>query len=227
MNPDALIIFCRYPEYGRVKTRIAVSLGNDFTLGLYNAFIKDLMAMSKLLSSVTIIAVDAPELVADHSLLFGIEYPIISQKGGDIGQRMLNAVLHVFNLGHERVVLVGCDLPDLPAEIIEDAFKSLNSSDAVLGRSNDGGYYLIGLKNSLHAETCFTGIDWGTPKVFQQTVDNIKKSGKTLSFAPEWHDIDDREGLRLYYNKNIHNGNTSSHTMKYLVKHINDSQIKL
>jgi hypothetical protein len=183
--------------------------------------------MSKLLNSDTIIAIDGPEDVVDHSIVFGIDCPVIRQKGGDIGRRMLNAILHAFNAGYERVVLIGCDLPDLPAEIIEDAFKSLNSRDAVLGRSTDGGYYLIGLKKDLYAETCFIGIDWSTPAVFQQTVEKIKTSGKTLTLMPEWLDIDDREDLKLFYDKKICSGDASSYTMKYLVNCINKNQIIL
>jgi uncharacterized protein len=222
MNTDALIIFCRYPEYGSVKTRIAASLGHDFTLGLYSAFLKDVLSIST--GADKIIAVNCPEGIPDHSSVFELDCPVVWQKGENLGIRMLNAIIDACNAGYERVVLIGSDSPDLPEEIINNAFKSLHFHDAVLGPSKDGGYYLVGFKNGSYETEYFSGIEWGTSSVLRRTVEKINTSGKTLSLMPEWLDIDDSDDLKEFYDTKCSSGELSSYTMKYISEKIKNNK---
>lgn len=225
MNTDALIIFCRYPEYGRVKTRIAASLGHDFTLGLYKAFLKDIFLIPT--AADKIIAVDCRDDNTDYFSVFGSDCPVVRQKGENLGIRMLNAILGACCAGYERIVLIGSDAPDLTEELISNAFNSLHNHDAVLGPSKDGGYYLVGFKNGSCQAEYFTGIEWSTPAVFQRTVEKINASGKTLSLMPEWLDIDNSDDLLQFFDAKCVSGEISSYTMKYILDKINNKQFSL
>lgn len=198
MTPDALILFFKYPERGRVKTRIAASLGEDFALGLYAAFIQDILAMSASVGADKIIVTDVQGGLPPHGLDMGTGYRTLRQKGGDIGIRMLNAFLQVFDMGYHRAVLIGGDCPDLPAEFIHRSLNALIPHDVVLGKSMDGGYYLIGLKSETCAAEFFIGIPWSTSWVFRKTADKVLESGKSLYLLPEWQDTDEKDDLARF-----------------------------
>jgi uncharacterized protein len=213
---NALILFLKYPELRKVKTRIAASLGDDFALGLYTAFIKDLLVMAGIIGADKILAIDGPADVSIASLDFGTCYSVIRQNGKDIGDRMLNAFIYVFNSGYEKAVLIGSDLPGLPAALVENAFVALNTTDAVIGRSTDGGYYIIGFRKKTFSADCFKGITWSTSSVFQQTIAKLSRSKKIVYMLPEWIDIDDHNDLQQFYERNTNKADKALYTVKYL-----------
>jgi uncharacterized protein len=215
---NALILFLKYPELRKVKTRIAASFGDDFAFGLYSAFIKDLLVMAGFVGADKIFAIDGPKGVPIASLDFCTGYPVIRQKGKDIGNRMRNAFIHVFNSGYEKAVLIGSDLPGLPAALIENAFAALNTSDVAIGRSTDGGYYLIGFRKETFSADCFKGITWSTSSVFQRTIEKFSRSKKSVYMLPEWIDIDDHNDLKQFYERCSNKNGTALHTMKYLAE---------
>lgn len=106
---------------------------------------------------------------------------------------MANAFKDVFSDGYSPVVLMGTDIPTLPGYILEDALRSLEKKDLVLGPSLDGGYYLIGMHRP--TREVFTGIDWGTPRVLAQTVSRIRRAGMSFSCLEAWYDVDLPEDL--------------------------------
>ena len=212
---NALILFLKYPERQKVKTRIAASLGDDFAFGLYTAFIKDLLAMAGITETDKILAIDGPRSVPITSLDFGTGYSTVRQ-GKEIGGRMQNVFEYVFNTGYQKAVLIGSDLPDLPAALIQDAFAALNTTDTVIGRSTDGGYYLMGFRKETFSSDCFKGITWSASSVFQQTIENFSRSKKSVYLMPEWIDIDDHNDLRQFYQRGPNKQGTALYTMKYL-----------
>ena len=218
MTDSALILFLKYPERGSVKTRIAASLGDDFAFGLYTAFIKDLLGMAGFVEADKILAIDEPEGIPVASLDFGTGYPVIRQNGRDIGYRMLNAFEYVFNSGYRKAVLIGSDLPDLPAASVENAFAALDTTDAAIGRSTDGGYYLIGFRKDTCSPDYFKGIKWSTSLVFQRTIEKFSRLKKSIYMLPEWIDIDDQNDLKLFYERNSNRTGTALYTMKYLTE---------
>jgi hypothetical protein len=215
---NALILFLKYPERKMVKTRIAAKFGDDFSFGLYTAFIKDLLVMAGSVGANKILAIDGPVGVPTASLDFGTGYPVIRQNGKNIGDRMLNAFIYVFNSGYKNAVLIGSDLPGLPAALVENAFAALNNTDAVIGRSTDGGYYLIGFRKETCSPDYFKGITWSISSVFQRTMDKFSRSEKNVYILPEWIDIDDHDDLKRFYEKNANGTGAASYTMKYLTE---------
>jgi len=216
MMPDALILFLRYPEKGRVKTRIAVRMGDVFALGLYESFIKDILMLSASVRADKIIALDKSEKIMIGSPDLGTGYKTIWQRGEDIGERMYRALASAYGCGYERAVLIGGDCPDMPVENIENAFASLHTHDLAIGRSADGGYYIIGCTAQSCAPDYFRGIEWGSPRVFKQTMVKISESGKKLFILPEWRDIDDMNDIEEYYQRNRMTRREQMNTMQYL-----------
>ena len=191
---EAIIIFVRNPELGKVKTRLAAKIGNEKALEVY---IKLLEHTRDILSG----------LEADK-FVFGTEPFNLHWRGcineiqtsGDLGSRMSNAFHLVFAKGYDRVIIIGSDCLELTKHHIEEAFAALNENDIVIGPATDGGYYLLGMKK-LHGQL-FENKSWSTDLVFRQTMDSINQSGLPI-FSLEWlNDIDTEKDLPANW-KNI------------------------
>lgn len=217
MTSDALILFCKYPEPSRVKTRIALYFGDDFAVGLQSSFLQDILSMSTEVTADKIIVIDASDSVPSQLLDMETGYKTIRQKGEDIGVRMSNAFLQVFEMGYCRAVLIGSDSPDLPSEFIQNALDSLIVHDAALGESMDGGYYLIGFQKEKFDPDFFKNIEWISPWVYQQTFCKIRDSKRSIYRLPRCWDIDDKDDLVWFYNRKIKE-NASSHTIDFINK---------
>ena len=120
----------------------------------------------------------------------GDEHTLVPQMGNDLGDRMGNAFKEVFFQGFDRVLLIGSDIPDLPNRLIDEALAALKNYDAVLGPSHDGGYYVIGFRRNAFLPQVFSGITWGTPEVFEQTMGILRKANLSVYTLSVWRDID-------------------------------------
>jgi rSAM/selenodomain-associated transferase 1 len=126
----------------------------------------------------------------------GDQHHYIPQKGKDLGERMSNAFRKAFDTGFKRVVLVGSDIPDLPLEVIEEAFISLKEEDAAIGPAYDGGYYLIGFKEKTFSPQVFERMAWGTERVFEDTMKVLKNLNQRVHTLPYLRDIDTVDDLK-------------------------------
>lgn len=115
-------------------------------------------------------------------------FVISHQRGSDLGSRLRHASQFLFRRGAERIVFVGTDSPTLPQSLIRRAFHALKTNDVVLLPARDGGYCLIGLRRG--EDVVFSGIDWSTEKVFQQTMKRASKAGLSVTALSEWYDVD-------------------------------------
>lgn len=212
MKENALILFLKFPERGKVKTRLAAVLGDDPAYRLYRCFLADIAAMTHHVNAQTIIAYSGPE---GESFANFPDVQCLHQRGHDLGERMHAAFLDVFAQGFERCVLVGSDIPDLPTGMINDAFEILRSVDIVLGPSTDGGYYLVGCKSSSLRRSIFSDIPWSTALVFSETRNRITGEGLVSAELQPWSDIDDFDDLKQYYERNRHQ-NETSYVMHFL-----------
>ena len=120
------------------------------------------------------------------------------QPAGDLGQRMCAAFESAFKCGIEHVIGIGTDVPPLTTAILRQADKNLDDHDLVLGPAADGGYYLIGM-NSFHPEL-FTDIEWGTERVYGQTLAICTRLDLKVAELPVLHDIDRPEDLAVLRN---------------------------
>ena len=216
MNRRALILFLRYPEKGRVKTRLAKVLGDDFVLELYKNFIADILDLCGDVDADIIPAYAGGNGILPNRPLYEA-YSCVRQKGSDLGERMYNAFVEVSSLGYSQFVLIGSDIPDLPAEIISEAFEHLERRDVVLGPSRDGGYYLIGVNRERIDDAIFKGIPWSTSQVFEKTITNLRNKDLSWAALTLWNDIDDAEDLKRFYDTYKDKKVTSS-TMRFLTQ---------
>ncbi len=212
MIKDALIVFFRSPKRGQVKTRIAQALGEDFTLELYRAFLADLAVLSRQVPAQTVAVYDGPEREAPEAFS---DKPCLLQRGGDIGRKMFNALSDVLAMGFKRAVLIGSDLPDLPASHIQAAFEKLAEAHVVLGPATDGGYYLIGCRKESLRPSLFSGIDWSGASVCAETLRRVEEARLEAALVEPWPDIDTCEDLKQFYLRNAHK-EESLHTMRFL-----------
>ena len=213
---ELVLLFVKQPIVGRVKTRLAKKIGDKAAAELYKCFVEDLLERLKANGFNFRICLWPPDAAEDIRNWFGVDY--WPQEGSNLGQRMRNAFIKAFSAGVKRVVLIGSDIPDMPAEYIAEAFEELKKCDIVLGPSQDGGYYLIGLSNKV-PKAIFEQIDWGTKDVYGQTLSKIKHLRLKLYEIPEWFDIDTYEDLLQFQQRHI-----SSETLK-TIKTIRQWQI--
>ena len=187
---ECLIIFAKAPFEGKVKTRLAADIGSEAATGLYRAFVEDLLFTLSHTGYPIQIHYWPPDAGIEMTTWLGADYEFLPQSGGDLGERMASAFASAFSKNAKQAVLVGTDFPDLPSLIIHDAFNALSTHDAVIGPSNDGGYFLIGFTRHGFLPDVFQGIQWGTPSVFSETVKIFKKKQHAVHILPEWWDID-------------------------------------
>lgn len=187
MKPGGLVLFARNPVLGRVKSRLAATVGPEKALDAYRHLLG--LALEAALGCPAVLYLFLSDFVEEDSAWVPPDVLQRIQQGTSLGQRMSNALTEVLAQGHEKAVLVGCDLPDLTADILGEAFERLDDHDLVFGPARDGGYYLVGLKEPCPA--LFDGIDWSTPRVFSQTLEKTKAMGLSAHRLPTLSDIDD------------------------------------
>lgn len=193
--PQRVIVFGRYPLPGKSKTRLASALGPagaaDLQRELTERTLRTVSNFSLRHHAETEFCFEGGSEKKVGRWLGRL--PILStQGGGHLGERMESALVHAFREGCARVVLLGTDIPGIGPAHLEKAFDALHDNDLVLGPSVDGGYWLIGMKRPVHV---FSGIDWGTEKVLEQTVVQAASMGLKVRRLDPLMDLDTLEDL--------------------------------
>lgn len=191
MNEEALILFVKNPTFGKVKTRLAATVGAPMALRIYKALLLRLRQTAEKLP-LRRYAWFSHEQEPTDEWPSHLYIPRI-QKGSDIGQRMHHAFQEVL-AENRRAVLVGSDIPGLTASLLTTAFQELKKNDLVLGPAKDGGYYLIGLNSP--CEALFEGITWSSSLVLEQTLQKATKLGMSYALLPTLSDVDNEEDWR-------------------------------
>lgn len=194
MGKNKLIIFAKQPKLGKVKTRLATTIGEDKTLKIYF----ELLTITKKVTSV----IDAEKVVywdtlthhSQNEFEFGYENKI--QEIGDLGFKMEKAFQNESKLGAKKIVIIGTDCPYLTKDILEAAYSELDHFDFVLGPALDGGYYLLGMKEFF--PFVFHSIPWSTENVLSLTIESIRKNKRTVTLLEELSDIDDIDDLKIW-----------------------------
>lgn len=193
-----LLVFGKAPEAGRTKTRLAPALGERGAAILYGAFLDDLVGRTRSVPA------ERRELWAPRrpgaARKLAARFPDLVlrwQRGEDLGERLADAFLRAFDEGADRVLIVGSDHPTLPSSHLRSGLDALESADVVLGPTEDGGYYAIGLRRSarLAAPDLFVGLPWSTSEVRDRTLCRAEARGLATAELPAWYDVDDLEDL--------------------------------
>ncbi|MBI2354367.1 MAG: TIGR04282 family arsenosugar biosynthesis glycosyltransferase [Deltaproteobacteria bacterium] len=191
----ALIIFAREAVPGKVKTRLAASVGPQAAAGIYDGMLRDVLEGCRRLADVTPVLFWSRTDTPFEVLAARYGHQAREQSDGDLGERMGNAFAETFTDGSDICCIIGSDSPDLPPAYIRHAFELLEGgeADAVFGPAEDGGYYLLGLREN--RRELFEGIPWGTPQVLETSLERARSLGLRSAFLPPWYDIDTLDDL--------------------------------
>ncbi|MGK7914789.1 MAG: TIGR04282 family arsenosugar biosynthesis glycosyltransferase [Prochloraceae cyanobacterium] len=197
---ESLIIFTRYPEPGKTKTRTIPALGAEGAAQLQRQMSEHTLVQARRVQSDRSLAVEVHFTGGDRQLMkdwLGSDLIYRYQSEGDLGVRMRSAFELSFNAGMTGVAIIGIDCPDLNASLMAEAFEALTCDcDLVLGPAADGGYYLIGL-NRLIPEL-FADISWGTSQVLAQTKAIAEKLELNVYYLSVLNDVDRPEDLEIW-----------------------------
>lgn len=201
---DSIIIFLRYPEIGEVKTRLAKTTSSEFAVKFYKICAEYLIKIIKQYSNINKFVFYSNKLDREKIIKWlGGKLFYAYQEGDDLGIRMKNAFEKVFSIGSKKVIIIGTDIPDITKELINNTFSLLEINDVVIGPSDDGGYYLLGLKQMYNE--LFEGIEYSTSSVLLETLIRIKNLNLKYHLLPILPDIDTEEDLINWINNNNRN----------------------
>ena len=195
-----LIIFSRYPEPGKTKTRMIPALGDQGAADLQRQMTEHTLVQGRNLTNLVPLTIEVHFTGGNQQLMaewLGQDLVYQLQSQGNLGQRMTSAFAKAFAAKMNKVVMIGIDCPDLNDNLLTQAFSSLHDHDLVLGPAADGGYYLIGLRRFL--PELLQNISWGTDQVFSQTVSIAKQLDLAIAYLDTLNDVDRPEDLAIWY----------------------------
>lgn len=186
-----LIIFYKNPKPGKVKTRLAATVGDEKALSIFEKLALHTKTITAPLGIDKIVfyseAIDLMDIWPNATYLKAM------QQGEDLGARMKNAVMAGFETGYTSICVIGTDCYELTEHIIRDAFENLRSTDAVIGPARDGGYYLVGM-NEPHPDI-FDNKKWSTDSVLPDTLADFRSLGLKYVKLQELSDVDTEDDL--------------------------------
>ena len=194
----AMAIMAKAPRAGKVKTRLSPPLTLEESAALNICFLRDTAENLTVIGGAAGLVCYTP--IGDESAFDGLlpeSFRLIGQRGDQFGERLLAAAEDILSCGYGSVCLIDSDSPTVPREAFEAAVAALaqDGDRVVLGASEDGGYYLIGLKQA-HAAV-FESISWSTASVMEETVQRATEAGLEVVLLPLWYDVDDAATLAI------------------------------
>jgi len=199
-----VILFTRYPQAGKCKSRLIPALGAEGALKIYNQLVSHILKQlhfirSSTETSLTIFCTGGSQHQIQEWL--NNSYNCKEQKGKDLGERMAGAL--TWGLETQRdTILIGSDCPDIDKTVLQTGFQALKNRDIVIGPAYDGGYYLIGVNANLDPKLCkklFVNIPWGSDTVFSETLALTETLGLQTHIPDTTYYIDTEEDLHYFH----------------------------
>jgi uncharacterized protein len=187
----ALMIFVRNPVKGKVKTRLAKSIGKEKALAIYNDLLEYTFNVTRSTDCHKVVFYS--DFVDRNDIWDESVFHKKLQSGRDLGERMKNAFTTMLGDGFKKVVIIGSDCPEINSTLIDNAFGMLDYTDVVIGPATDGGYYLLGLKQ-MHS-ALFDKKSWSTPHLLNETTGELNTGSIPFSLLPELSDVDEEKDL--------------------------------
>ena len=204
---DLLLIFLKWPEPGRVKTRLANDIGAEKAAEIYKILVQRVMQqISPIYSQLVRICWVFDPIEKEDEMKDWIKKELDdlgftdlnrhifwSQSDGGLGDRLQSAFEKAFSLDYDRIIAIGTDCIELDSRTIERALASLSSERSIVfGPSFDGGYYLVGMRSNLGLSV-FRSIPWSTSKVLEQSLDRAVSFDLEYTLLEECNDVDTLE----------------------------------
>jgi uncharacterized protein len=195
MKDVAVAIMAKAPRPGTVKTRLCPPLRAVEAAALYRCFLLDkIAAVGTLMGTRPVIAYTPDDAHAEFDEL-APGFALVPQHGHDLGARLHATLANLLAAGHAGAIAVDSDTPTLPSAFLQQAVNCLSEPgpDIVLGPTEDGGYYLIGVRLA-HREL-FDDVPWSTSSVLEVTRRRAAASGLQAAYLPSWFDVDTPDDL--------------------------------
>jgi len=183
-----VVIMCKAPVAGRVKTRLTTKYSKTEAAKLHEAMATTVIERAERLFDDVVIAADDPA----HLFFSGFALPVRAQSENTLGDRMQEQLRSAFNDGVDAVLLLGTDSPHMPDSRLLQAATALESVDVVIGPVEDGGYDLIAMKEP---QSLFDGINWSTSQVLEQTITKIRQQGLSYNLLDTGFDVDEPDDV--------------------------------
>jgi len=195
MERIVVAIMAKAPRVGEVKTRLCPPLSPPEAAALYRGFLLDKIEQVRGLREISPAVAYTPP---DGRTVFeqlAPEFTLVPQRGGDLGSRLANSFDLLLAKGYAGALAIDSDTPTLPTWHLQEASRLIARPeiDVVLGPAEDGGYYLIGLRN-LHRDL-FEDMAWSTARILPETIRRAEAKGLTVACVPPWFDVDTPEDL--------------------------------
>lgn len=190
---QALIIFVRNPVLGKVKTRLAATMGNEKALTVYKHLLQHTRNITQHLPVTKFVFY--ADFINHDDVWNGYEKR--TQNGKDLGERMHNSFKELFAEGYKKICIIGSDCYELTQEILTEGFKKLNTVENVIGPATDGGYYLLGMQSPF--KNLFSNIIWSSESVFTETKNKILEKNYSLYVLQTLTDVDEEKDIKFIY----------------------------
>ena len=216
---NALLVMAKQPTPGRTKTRLVPPLSPHQAAAIYECFLRDTIDLVRQVPDVRPVVAYMPPGEQAYFAELAPDFEYYQQEGPDLGARLDNGLTHYLGLGYLQVVAVNSDGPTLPLAYLASAFDELGrEADVALGPSEDGGYYLIGLKRP--APRLLREVRMSTPHVTNDTLALAAEERLKVALLPTWYDVDDAQSLaRLKAELATAPPEVAPHTRACLQKH--------
>lgn len=195
----SILVFLKNPEPGKVKTRLAATMGPEPAAALYQEWIGVVLnSLQPLRKWAEVIGFFAGGSVEQFRPWHHLVDRWLPQPEGDLGERLENGFAVAHQLGGP-VLAVGTDCLELEGSLIRQAFAALEDHDAVFGPATDGGYYLVGTARDLPA--FFRGIRWSSEQTLQDHLTRCRVSDWSVALLPTRHDLDTWDDWQAYLHR--------------------------
>ncbi len=202
-NENALIIFVKNPILGKIKTRLAATMGNEKALKIYQYLLAHTRSITKNLEAEKYVFYsNFIDKTDEWSNEIYHKKKQISEP--DLGLKMAQAFREIMAKNHQKVVIIGSDCIDLSEEILQESYQQLIDNEVVIGAANDGGYYLIGFDfrklgkaSNAVLDTLFIGKKWSHAQVFEEAIAGFRQWELKYAELPKLTDIDEEKDIHF------------------------------
>ena len=214
----AVAIMAKVPRAGAVKTRLCPPLSPDEAAELYECFLRDKVAQVRMLEGALGTIAFTPDDARSVFEALAPGFGLIAQRGDDLGSRLLATLDALLRDGSCGAVATDSDTPTLPTAFLQQAIEIMStaSADVVIGPSDDGGYYLIGMRQPWPA--LFERMPWSTAEVLPETLRRAEAKGLRVTCLPTWFDVDTPRDLDRLAASLEADGAPAAHTRQFLTR---------
>ncbi len=211
-----ILLFVKAPQPGKVKTRLAKSIGVVHATRLYECFVSDTLQNLRQLNAQVLVYYTPVDSEAAVKTWLAEQLPGLmfqAQQGQDLGAKLHHAFAQAFQLGYAKAIALGSDSPDLPIDFLQQAIIALTGETVVIGPAADGGYYTIGFTQLGFLPQVFEQIAWSTSTVYAETLTHLKT--RPVYSLPTWFDIDTLVDLKALQMR-LQTTEVACQTLRYL-----------